>query len=282
MASSRGRVHPSFTTGRGETSPAVGTVTAVSATELDRLIPLRAVHNFRDLGGYPAADGRTTAWRTLYRADGLHRLDGEDLDAVRALGIRTVIDLRTVAELEERGRFPVHAHPVDFHHLPIIDVVWGPDEAPGTDHEHEIVEFMAGKYLEMFAMGEAHLATALRVLTRPDALPAVFHCAAGKDRTGILAAVILALLGVPDEVIAHDYALSRGAMERMVAWFRVQYPDMAAQMADTPAAFLAAHPATMLGVLGLVRWEHGSMEEYVRSIGVDDGVIGALRERLLT
>lgn len=254
----------------------------MSATELDRLIPLEAVHNFRDLGGYPAADGRTTVWRTLYRADGLHRLDGADLDVVRALGIRTVIDLRTVGELEERGRFPVHAHPVDFHHLPIIDVVWGPDEAPGTDHDHEIVEFMAGKYLEMFEMGEAHLAAALRVLAGPDALPAVFHCAAGKDRTGILAAVVLALLGVPDDVIAHDYALSREAMDRMIAWFRAQHPELAANVAETPAAFLAAHPATMLGVLGLVRHEHGSMENYVRSIGVGDDVIGTLRERLLT
>ena len=71
-----------------------------------RLIRLDAVHNFRDVGGYPTADGRTTRWRTLFRADGLYRLAGDDLEIVRALGLRTVIDLRTDGELADAARSP--------------------------------------------------------------------------------------------------------------------------------------------------------------------------------
>src|SRR6478752_9516872 len=69
----------------------------------DRLVVLEAVHNFRDLGGYPTADGRVTRWRTLYRADGLHRLTPGDVELLRPLGLRTVLDLRTDRELEQRG-----------------------------------------------------------------------------------------------------------------------------------------------------------------------------------
>ena len=88
------------------TQPGAGTVDVMSTLETSRVITLGAVHNFRDLGGYPTEDGRVTRWRTLFRADGLHRLADDDLEVVRALGIHTVIDLRTHLELAERGTLP--------------------------------------------------------------------------------------------------------------------------------------------------------------------------------
>src|SRR5258705_11188575 len=110
-----------------------GTVTTHLADDLaepDRLVALEAVHNFRDLGGYTTADGRTTLWRTVYRADGLYRLTPADVVALEPLGLRTVIDLRSVPELDERGRFPVEVHPVAFHHLPIVDKTWALIDEP--------------------------------------------------------------------------------------------------------------------------------------------------------
>lgn len=252
---------------------------AAPVSEPSRRIELTAVHNFRDLGGYRTVDGRSTRWRLLFRADGVHRLAGDDLELLRPLGIRTVLDLRTHGELAERGTWPVDAHPVDFHHLPVIDVVWGPEEDPGPDAD--VAAFLQDKYLQMMAEGEDRLAAALEVLARPGALPAVFHCAAGKDRTGILAATVLALLGVPDDVIAHDYALSGEAMERMTAWFRATYPDEAAAAREAPAAFLAAHPASIRGVLDEVRARHGSIDAYVASLGVTPAVVAGLRDALL-
>ncbi|MEP6660685.1 MAG: tyrosine-protein phosphatase [Acidimicrobiales bacterium] len=251
----------------------------MSVTHDDRKIPLEAVHNFRDLGGYRTADGRTTRWRTLYRADGLYRLTPTDIDTVRALGLTTVIDLRTPDELTERGRFPLDDHPAAYHHLPIIDVVWSTEEVATLGDDPSAI--MLHLYLDMFRRGEQELVQLLQILARPEVLPAVFHCAAGKDRTGIASAVVLGVLGVPAETIVADYALSAEAMERMEAWFEANMPHMVERMAQQPQAFRSADPRTMEGLLDLIDARHGSMKDYVRSLGVGDDVFAALETNLL-
>ncbi len=251
----------------------------MSISHVDRLVELEGVQNFRDLGGYPTIDGSTTKWRTLYRADGLYRLTSADLEALRPLGLATVIDLRTPNELVERGRFPLEEHPAAFHHLPVIDAVW--DTRDEVVNGPDAAEVMLHLYLDMFRQGERELVRLLTILGDAATYPAVFHCAAGKDRTGIATAVILGVLGVPDEVIAEDYALSSAAMDRMDAWFRVNRPEMIDRMAQFPPAFRVADPRTMVALLHLVEREHGSMEGYVRSIGVDSAVVARLRDNLL-
>ncbi len=252
----------------------------MSATDLSRVIPLDAVHNFRDLGGYATADGRTTRWRTLYRADGLYRLAGADVDAVRDLGLKTVIDLRTFSELDTRGTFPVAELPVAFHHLPIMDVTWTEEEFDPRDTP--IDQFLFEKYLDMIETGEPRIATVFSVLAEADALPAVFHCAAGKDRTGIVAALLLSSLGVADDDVVADYALTGEAMARMRAWAEISQPEWVALIDAQPAAFLAAHPDAMRSLLGLINDVHGSPRQYVRSLGVTDAVLAELEARLLT
>ncbi len=155
---------------------------------LDRLIALQGAVNFRDLGGYAAADGMRTRWRTLFRADGLGELTETDLSVLRALGIRTVIDLRSESELE-RSRFDVDAHPVAFHHFPFID------ELPDAQEFDRRPGLLGSQYQEMVRDAGGQILAALEVLAAPDALPAVFHCTAGKDRTGVLSAIVLSLLG---------------------------------------------------------------------------------------
>ena len=177
----------------------------MSTLAASRVIPLDAVHNFRDLGGYPTTDGRVTRWRRLFRADGLYRLTPEDLEVVRELGIHTVLDLRTPNELVERGRFPVEDHPVDFHHLPMIDVIWDP---AAFDASQPPADFLLDMYRFMLESAEVRVAKAFQVLAMPGALPAVFHCAAGKDRTGIMAGLVLSSLGVSDADVVADYALT--------------------------------------------------------------------------
>src|SRR5436190_12992552 len=177
--------------------PDMGTVQGMSAVELTRHVRLDAAFNFRDLGGYPTGDGRQTRWRSLFRADGLHRLTEADLAIMRGIGLCTVIDLRTESELTERGRFPVDAHPVGYHHLSLMDVIWDPAQAPPA-HE-PATEFLLTRYIEMIGGAEERFAEAFRILGRPHALPAVFHCAAGKDRTGVLAGLLLSSLGVSDD-----------------------------------------------------------------------------------
>jgi protein tyrosine/serine phosphatase len=108
----------------------------------------------------------------------------------------------------------------------------------------------------------------------------VIHCAAGKDRTGIVSAVLLGLLGVPDKDIVADYALSGGAMVRFLAWLRAEYPDAKDELERSSAAIVAAEPETMALFLQRFRSVHGSFEDYAESLGMISAAT-ALRAALL-
>lgn len=246
-------------------------------TCFERVITLEAVHNFRDLGDYPTVDGRRTRHQRLFRADGVYRLTPADVETLRPLGLHTVIDLRTIGEVEEHGRFPVESHPLTWHHLPVIDVTWEGIEIAGRSP----AEFLYAQYTDMLEYGEPLFAAAIRTLALPGALPAVFHCAAGKDRTGLLAMLVLGLLGVPDDVIVADYALTQQGMERMQAWAEHASPEMFAQWQAMPAAHAAAEPEAMARVIADVRAAHGSIRDYVRTLGVPTAALDALEHELL-
>jgi len=241
--------------------------------------PWSGLFNVRDLGGYATVDGHTTRWRTLYRADGIHHASEADVERLLGLGLRTVLDLRTHGELEERGRFAVEHASVAYHHLPVLRETW--DGWVDVDRDVDAVPFLAQRYEEMLDDGAAALAGALEVLAEADAYPAVFHCAAGKDRTGVLAAVVLGVLGVDDDTIASDYGLSKAAMDSLIDWMRANVPESLDAMTDQPAAFLDAPPRAMQRVLEVVRSRFGSMAGYVEAIGVDGDVVTALRRNLL-
>jgi len=268
-------------------SPAIAdTVQAMSAPQLDvlladdrRVIPLFAVHNFRDLGGYPTGDGRVTRWRTLFRADGLYRLTADDARAVANLGVRTVVDLRTNGEVQSRGTFPLDVQEMVYHHIPIIDATWNETSTLETD---DVAEFLVWAYRAMLAEAAPRFAEAVTLLASNRVLPAVFHCAAGKDRTGILSALVLGALGVDHDVIAADYGLTEQAMQRLVTWAREHQPDLADLYSRMPAKFAAADPKAMRVILDDVSSKHGSIRNFVREIGVADAAIRSLADALLT
>ena len=248
--------------------------------ELDdprRLIALGAVHNFRDLGGYPTLDGRTTRWRRLFRADALYRLTSADIEAVRPLGLRTVVDLRTAEEVELRGRFPVDVHPVVLHHVSVLDVTWDRDN-PGHDNA---VGHLVWSYREMLTQRPERFAHAIELLGAPEALPAVFHCAAGKDRTGITAMLVLGALGVPHDLIAADYGLTSEGMARTLAWAERESPETFARVTSAPAMYYACIPEAMTQVMGGLVAEHGSIRDYLLHIGVQPATLARLEAELL-
>ena len=245
-----------------------------------RNVELTGVFNFRDLGGYETADGRSVRWRTIFRADGLGHLTADDVEALRPVGLRTVVDLRTVGELEQRGRFPVDDYPVAFHHLSVIDQTWDLDEA--IRENLPTTEFLHRSYHQMLDQGAGAFATAFEVLAGPDALPAVFHCAAGKDRTGLLAALLLGSLGIGHDDIVDDYVLTQAIMDRHLERAAKGDPAIARRVALAPKSFFAADPAAMSRVLDDVEREHGSIRGFVKWTGVSDDVLGRLETLLLT
>jgi protein-tyrosine phosphatase len=118
-------------------------------------------------------------------------------------------------------------------------------------------------------------------MAQDDALPAVFHCTSGKDRTGVIAALLLDLLGVPDDVIAADYFLTEEARLRSMPWIEANEPTFAAFLAQIPPERRAIRPETILAFIQRFRAKHGSTAEFIGQLGVDEPQIKALRDRLL-
>lgn len=249
-------------------------MSTTEATPLhERHIPLEGAVNFRDLGGYETADGRRTKWRTLFRADGLSQLTTQDRAVIRQLGVATVVDLRTAAEVE-RGRFPVDELPVDFHNLPLLEEVPHPDKfklTPGL---------LASQYVSMTKDAAPKIAKVLTIVSTRHAHPVIVHCTAGKDRTGVLTAVLLGLLGVPDETIVADYALSTQAMQRLRAKMIDRYPEGRAVIEEANEVFSAA-PANISGLLDTLRLEYGSIDAYAAAAGAGPEVVAGLKETML-
>jgi protein-tyrosine phosphatase len=259
-------------------SSSIRTVNDVTDLAPTRNVELDGVFNFRDLGGYPTQDGRSLRWRTLFRADGLGRLTVDDLETLRPIALKTVVDLRRAREIDERGRFPFESYPVAFHHLPVIDTTW--DRELARSEDLPATEFLHRAYTAMLAEGAPRFAAAFRVLAGTDALPAVFNCAAGKDRTGLLAALVLGALGVESADIVADYALTQATIERFIERVRSESPD-ASLIDAVPQVFFAAEPAAMTRVLDDLERSHGSMRDFVRAIGVEVDVLDRLEDLLL-
>jgi protein-tyrosine phosphatase len=246
------------------------------APEPSRALAFEGCVNFRDLGGYRTADGMTVGWRRLFRADGLHRLSTADRRQLVDLGVVTVIDLRTVDEAEQRGRFPVGDVPVRYVDLPLTDVLPTTEEMPSWAE----ASYVASRYALMVSEGGPALTGAFTALASSGSLPAIFHCSAGKDRTGVLSALILAFLGVPDETIIADYALSGPAMERLLDRLKTEYPDAVEEVMRYAPAVLQVRPETMEQFLASLREDYGSYAALADVLGVA-GAVATLRRTVL-
>jgi protein-tyrosine phosphatase len=244
--------------------------------EPTRALAFEGCVNFRDLGGYRTVDGREVGWRRLFRADGLHKLTEADRRQLVELGVATVIDLRTVDEAEQRGRFPVSEVPVRYVDLPLTDVLPTTEEMPSWAE----ASYVASRYALMVSEGGHALTGAFAALTAGDSLPAVFHCSAGKDRTGVLSALILAFLGVPDETIVADYTLSAPAMERLLERLKGEYPDSVDDVMRYAPAVLQVLPETMEEFLASLRAEYGTYDALADSLAVT-GAVDTLRHTVL-
>lgn len=244
------------------------------AAAFERHLTFDSAVNFRDLGGYGTVDGRTVRWRALFRADSLSHLTQADRSLVRSLGIATVIDLRSRAEVDA-DRFPVDELPVDFHHLPLVGSL------PSFEQFRQGPAFFATHYQEMAEESGDQVAAVLAIVAERQCHPVIVHCAAGKDRTGVVVAVLLALLGVPDEVIADDYALSARAMDDLLQRVIERVPDQREVILHVAPTMLSATRANIRAMLEALRAAHGSVEGYAAAHGAGPDVVASLRSGLL-
>jgi len=245
-----------------------------------RHIKFEHVINFRDLGGYRARDGYTVAWRRLFRSGEFRNMTRSDFNLLTGeIGVTSVIDLRSSIEVERQGVGLLSEADIRYHNISFL--------AGGNREEDERLfkEFtnMGEFYLHLVRKSEfgERIAAALEIIAEPENHPLVFHCAIGKDRTGILAAVLLSVLGVKDEDIIEDYSLSAPYMEELLERIN-NNPEMAKAIKPLPDYFWKAAPESMALFLSTLRREYGSVRDYVKAQGVEPSLIKRLESSLLT
>ena len=238
-------------------------------------IPLEGAYNFRDLGGLTVRDGRTFRPRRVFRSDRLTGLTAEDRALLEGLGIRRVFDLRSDLELAEHGAGDLSSDAGRHRHVPLVSISLSLSD-PRIDWSK--VD-LGARYLEMMIEGRGVIREILEHLASTDDAT-LFHCTGGKDRTGVVAAVLLRTLGVDDDTIVADYAVSEKYLGAFVDASRALMeregfdPQSVLYLCGSPAERMVK----MLADLD-ARW--GSIEGYLDWAGVDDATVARLRERLL-
>ncbi|MET0773620.1 MAG: tyrosine-protein phosphatase [Candidatus Limnocylindrales bacterium] len=182
-------------------TPETPTVVPPALDHPDRHLPLPGTRNLRDVGGYPTAAGRRTRWRTLLRTDSLDLLPGDSQAALLDLGLRQAIDLRWPSELAKAPSVFRDSPRVLYRSIPLLAF----EEDDPTPYIG-----LVGMYRRILDERGAHLVEVVRAVIAPEGTPVAIGCAAGKDRTGVAIAIILAAVGVPRELVVADYALSAG------------------------------------------------------------------------
>ena len=238
-----------------------------------RFIPLEGCFNFRDLGGYRARDGRTVKSGRLFRSDALHHMTTQDMAYVQSsLEVSMVVDLRNPDEAEGAGRWPTVGSTVRYHNIPYLE---------GRDVSHPAADIdpavrLTEIYTWIISNAGKRVAESVRALAGESSLPAVFHCTAGKDRTGVLSAIILGLLGVDDEQIMADYCLTNQIIGSLGPRLR-QRPGNE----DRPLTAFEAQPKAMERALSDLNGNWGGAEAYVLAQGVSPATVARMREALL-
>ncbi|QGQ19258.1 protein-tyrosine-phosphatase [Cellulomonas sp. JZ18] len=242
-------------------------------------IALSAPVNLRDLGGIPV-DGGSVREGFAVRADDLSTITAEDASALVEAGLTAVIDLRSPAEVRVTGRGPLAAHPVGYHHLPLIASV-GDSVAGGFTHEG-----MGEMYVRMVEDAAPQLVTALAVMAHTTGATA-FHCAAGRDRTGVLAATLLLALGADDDAVVADYGRTAANMPAVMARTRPLMGAMLAALDLDPDVLGTANllegsmEVSMRLMLARLRERHGDPLTPLRDAGLGAETTARLRARAL-
>ena len=250
------------------------------AEQYSRHIRFDNVINFRDLGGYRARDGYTVAWRRLFRSGEFRNITPEELDRLTGeIGLTSVIDLRSTREVEHQGVGLLEGADIKYRN---ISFMTDDDEPEANASRYAHCTNMGEFYLEMARQKDygKRFIEALEVIADSGNHPLVFHCAVGKDRTGMLAAVLLSLLGVAEKDIIADYTLSEPYMDELLARLK-NHPQKDDPPLDIPDYFWKAPPESMKLFLSTLRKQYGSIAGYLKIQGAEESLVARLEQALL-
>jgi protein-tyrosine phosphatase len=242
--------------------------TNLSETKLRRHLPITGLHNLRDLGGYATADGLETRPGVIFRSDSPHRLTADGIAELERLGVTTVIDLRHAGELESAPN-PFSNLP-GYHHVSLFGGLSGDPSALGS------LEALYAATLQ--DCGEA-LREVIETVADSDG-GALVHCTAGKDRTGLVAALLLLLVGVAQDDVIADYALTATHAKSLLGEL-LEKTRAAGGDSERFARLLTAEPETMRATLNALHDQYGTARKYLEAIGVRAESLERLEARWL-
>lgn len=251
-----------------------------------RILALEGGVNFRDIGGYPTDDGRFVRWGQVYRTGALSTLTPGDWQKLDGMGFQLVCDLRSAEEVADAPD-NISSAGIRYYHLPLKaeletwnrmrTIMFSPSRVP---------EMLIDSYTQiMIDQNPQVFGRVLRYLADTANRPAIIHCTAGKDRTGVTIALLLSLLGVPDDIIAADYTLSNRYFLHFHAFAQQALAPLRwlQVTADDVYPLLVANAETIKVTLNYVRSRYGTVENYLRDYaGVDEITQSELRDMLLT
>lgn len=230
-----------------------------------RRLPLQGAHNTRDLGGYPCQGG-VTRWKQFLRSATLAYLTDTDIEMLLEYGLTTVIDLRSVDECAQAPSLLIGRKDICTSIVPLMD------ELDPSKFEGDVPGSMSGLYISVLDNKMPEMKEIFTLLANAPGT-ALFHCSAGKDRTGIVAMLLLHLAGVQAEDIVADYAITEIYMQGVIS--RVM------DGMEMHQHVLLSRPKSMRRVLQHLQETYGSAEEYLRTIGLNAALLEALRAKLV-
>lgn len=248
-------------------------------------VPLEGIYNLRDLGGYETVDGHTVRNGCLFRSDELHTLTDADFAVIADLGVRVLFDLRNEGERTHKPNPSLAGVTVHERQAP-------PQEGAGRTLEEQVAqgdtpiqasdEEFGGVYIALLTYLRKELKHIVELAADSAENPLLFHCVAGKDRTGITAAILLGLLGVPDETILDDYELTTQLwtpyrMEQLAALIAEHNLDEANLLLT-----ISARRPVLAKAIAHIHETYGTFEAYAKQVlEVEDETIAKLRKALL-
>lgn len=257
-----------------------------------RHLPLEGTPNFRDLGGYETTDGHIVRWGILYRSGVLSNLTTADFKYLTPLGVRVVCDFRTAQENSTNPEIWIPGSDVEHISLPIGS---GSKKGSSPSLESLLAQNPTPEQLKArlthtygeFAFTNAPEYSKVFEQLKSDHLPLLYHCAAGKDRTGVFSAFLLLTLGVPEKTVLADYeltnkylrdAISDDASKKLLS----SNPALASATAEQRQVLMAADPEYLKSTLRQIEVKFGSFDNYRRTeLHVSDDDVAKLRARLL-
>jgi protein-tyrosine phosphatase len=238
----------------------------------EKLIKLDGTYNLRELGGYRASNGKTISSRKLLRSDGLHSLSKKDETLLIQYGMKTIIDLRSTKEVEKRPDVQIDHPEIKYFHVPFLDRMLN-----NADQMIKM-ESLANVYINILKNDQESINKVFNIMHNNIDEGLIFHCAAGKDRTGVIAMLVLLLCEVNKETIIEDFSWSAQLMEPV---FIRQKQEILDAGNEVPNFIFESNKEDALLTIQFIEDQYSNIQNYLFEIGIDESKQQNLKAILL-